>query len=95
MVEIIRRLGVRAEFADHRVEIDARPLHDFRADAQLASEIRGSFLLAAPLLARLGQAVLPQPGGDRIGRRRLILTCSPFASLEPASSSGTTATTSR
>lgn len=71
MVEIIRRLGVRAEFADHRVEIDARPLHDFRADAQLASEIRGSFLLAAPLLARLGQAVLPQPGGDRIGRRRL------------------------
>ncbi len=71
MVEIIRRLAVRAEFADHRVEIDARPLHDFRADAQLASEIRGSFLLAAPLLARLGQAVLPQPGGDRIGRRRL------------------------
>src|SRR5262249_23312370 len=29
------------------------------------------FLLAAPLLARLGRAVLPRPGGDKIGRRRL------------------------
>ena len=40
-------------------------------DPRLAAEIRGSFLLAAPLLARLGRAVLPPPGGDKIGRRRL------------------------
>ena len=71
MIEIIRRLGVSVEWADHAVEIDALSLRDFRADVPLASEMRGSFLLAAPLLARLGQAVLPQPGGDRIGRRRL------------------------
>jgi len=35
------------------------------------SQLRGSVLLAPGLLARTGQAVLPPPGGDRIGRRRL------------------------
>jgi len=36
-----------------------------------ARRIRGSFLLAGPLLARRGEVRLPAPGGDRIGRRRL------------------------
>lgn len=36
-----------------------------------ASRIRGSVMLIAPLLARYGQASLPKPGGDKIGRRRL------------------------
>src|SRR5215510_9713760 len=40
-------------------------------DPALASRIRGSFLLAAPLLARQGEAVLTRPGGDQIGRRRI------------------------
>jgi UDP-N-acetylglucosamine 1-carboxyvinyltransferase len=53
------------------VDCDASTLREFRPDPALGAEIRGSFLLAAPLLARLGQAVLPRPGGDKIGRRRL------------------------
>ena len=36
-----------------------------------ARRIRASFLLAGPLLARLGRASVPPPGGDVIGRRRL------------------------
>jgi UDP-N-acetylglucosamine 1-carboxyvinyltransferase len=40
-------------------------------DPGLCAQIRASFLLAGPLLARIGQAVLPRPGGDRIGRRPL------------------------
>ena len=40
-------------------------------DAELASRIRASFLLAGPLLARLRRASVPPPGGDVIGRRRL------------------------
>ena len=40
-------------------------------DAALAERIRASFLLAGPLLARFGQADMPPPGGDVIGRRRL------------------------
>ncbi|MBQ4034010.1 MAG: UDP-N-acetylglucosamine 1-carboxyvinyltransferase, partial [Paludibacteraceae bacterium] len=33
--------------------------------------LRGSVLLVGPLLARLGYAIIPKPGGDKIGRRRL------------------------
>ena len=40
-------------------------------DRVLSERIRASFLLAGPLLARLGQARMPPPGGDVIGRRRL------------------------
>ena len=40
-------------------------------DRALSERIRASFLLAGPLLARFGRAVMPPPGGDVIGRRRL------------------------
>ena len=40
-------------------------------DPDLCREIRASFLLAGPLLARFGRATVPPPGGDVIGRRRL------------------------
>src|SRR6202044_2108773 len=43
----------------------------FEVDPELAEQIRASFLLAGPLLARFGRAVMPPPGGDVIGRRRL------------------------
>ncbi len=36
-----------------------------------AKKIRGSVMLVGPLLTRFGKAFLPQPGGDKIGRRRL------------------------
>ncbi len=35
------------------------------------SSLRGSVMLIGPLVARIGKAILPQPGGDKIGRRRL------------------------
>ncbi len=72
LVRIVRDLGARIEFtAEHTLTVDASALPAHRADSGLASEIRGSFLLAAPLLARQKRAVLPAPGGDRIGRRRI------------------------
>src|SRR5438067_302876 len=40
-------------------------------DEELCSRMRASFLLAGPLLARLGAVTVPPPGGDVIGRRRL------------------------
>ena len=40
-------------------------------DPELGEQIRASFLLAGPLLARFGRAEMPPPGGDFIGRRRL------------------------
>jgi UDP-N-acetylglucosamine 1-carboxyvinyltransferase len=72
LIEIIRALGVGVSWSgDHTVTVDAAGLRESRPDAALAAEIRASFLLAAPLLARTGLAVLPRPGGDKIGRRRL------------------------
>ena len=35
------------------------------------SSLRGSVMIIGPLLARYGYAILPKPGGDKIGRRRL------------------------
>ncbi len=35
------------------------------------SHLRGSIMIMGPLLARFGQAYIPKPGGDKIGRRRL------------------------
>ncbi|MFV0468460.1 MAG: UDP-N-acetylglucosamine 1-carboxyvinyltransferase [Dysgonomonas sp.] len=36
-----------------------------------SSSLRGSVMIIGPLVARFGQALLPKPGGDKIGRRRL------------------------
>ncbi len=72
MVELLASLGAQIDETAPMVwSIDgsssaARPL-----PAHLACEIRASFLLAGPLLARHGRAELPRPGGDRIGRRPL------------------------
>lgn len=38
---------------------------------QKGGRLRGSVMLAGPLLARFGKAFIPRPGGDKIGRRRL------------------------
>jgi UDP-N-acetylglucosamine 1-carboxyvinyltransferase len=53
------------------MRIDPRNVHRTTLDPRLCSKIRGSVLLAGPLLARTGHCVLPSPGGDGIGRRRL------------------------
>lgn len=36
-----------------------------------ASRLRGSVMIMGPLLARFGKAIMPRPGGDKIGRRRM------------------------
>lgn len=70
MCELLASLGVRiTELAPHRLRFDASTLSSATPEFGKASQIRGSFLLAAPLLARLGQANLPAPGGDKIGLR--------------------------
>ncbi|MCP5057145.1 MAG: UDP-N-acetylglucosamine 1-carboxyvinyltransferase [bacterium] len=53
------------------LRIDTAPLEGTAPSAELGRAIRGSFLLAPGLLHRTGSAVLPRPGGDRIGRRRI------------------------
>jgi UDP-N-acetylglucosamine 1-carboxyvinyltransferase len=72
MLELVASTGAEVTTpAPNAVRIDPRNLRRTSLDPRLGSTIRGSVLLAAPLLARTGHCVLPAPGGDGIGRRRL------------------------
>lgn len=72
MVDLLRGLGATAEWReDNVVAICAADVRSVPLDASLTEQIRASFLLAGPLLARFGRANMPPPGGDVIGRRRL------------------------
>jgi UDP-N-acetylglucosamine 1-carboxyvinyltransferase len=53
------------------VRIDTRSARPKPLDPVLCARIRASILLAGPALARFGSVVLPPPGGDVIGRRRV------------------------
>ena len=65
MISLLEDVGVKvSETADGSCEFDASGLESHEANPELAREIRASFLLAGPLLARQGRAVLPRPGGD-------------------------------
>jgi len=76
LIELLKGLGVHIGKEDEGTYI-------FRADQidlnylntpefyQKATSIRGSVMIIGPLLARFGVGFLPQPGGDKIGRRRL------------------------
>ncbi len=72
MLQLLDSLGAEVAWdrAVHRAAIKA-VVPPCRPDPELAGRIRGSLLLAAPLLARAGRAELCRPGGDRIGRRRI------------------------
>lgn len=72
LVELVRSVGATAEWTERNtLDISAHELRPQRLDPALSVRIRASILLAAPLLARCGNATLPAPGGDVIGRRRL------------------------
>ncbi|MBR6991555.1 MAG: UDP-N-acetylglucosamine 1-carboxyvinyltransferase [Bacteroidales bacterium] len=60
--------GRSYEFKADEVNLDVLESEEF---AQQATSLRGSIMLVGPLLSRFGRARVPQPGGDKIGRRRL------------------------
>jgi UDP-N-acetylglucosamine 1-carboxyvinyltransferase len=74
MLGLLEHLGVRVAWTgENDVTLCAGGLSPdcVEVDRGLSERIRASFLLAGPLLARFGRAVMPPPGGDVIGRRRL------------------------
>jgi UDP-N-acetylglucosamine 1-carboxyvinyltransferase len=71
-IAVLEGLGVRAEWVgDGELRLQADAVTETTPDEGLSARIRASFLLAGPLLARFGEARMPPPGGDFIGRRRL------------------------
>jgi UDP-N-acetylglucosamine 1-carboxyvinyltransferase len=81
-VALLERLGVEAEWiADNSIRLCAASVTEAEVDEELSGRIRASFLLAGPLLARFGEARMPPPGGDFIGRRRLDAHLDAFKDL--------------
>ncbi len=76
LIEILQLIGVKVEhplpdtyiFQADNIDLARLDSDDF---CTAAAQLRGSIMLAGPLLSRFGKALFPQPGGDKIGRRRL------------------------
>jgi UDP-N-acetylglucosamine 1-carboxyvinyltransferase len=69
---LLQKLGATVERrGDHSWALRAGHINGNHPEQSLARKIRTSILLAGPLLARRGHVILPRPGGDQIGRRRL------------------------
>ncbi len=69
MGEILTALGVRVRRGLDWVELDASHLSQSTPPYELVNSLRASFFCIGPLLARLGMAKVPLPGGCKIGSR--------------------------
>ncbi|MCC9137694.1 UDP-N-acetylglucosamine 1-carboxyvinyltransferase [Pontibacter silvestris] len=75
-IELLRNLGVKVSrtapdtytFQADNINLDYLETESF---VKLGRSIRGSVMIAGPMLARFGMCKLPKPGGDKIGRRRM------------------------
>ncbi|HSD24623.1 MAG TPA: UDP-N-acetylglucosamine 1-carboxyvinyltransferase [Solirubrobacterales bacterium] len=82
MLGLLERLGVQVTWmGDNELRLQADDISDTDVDEELADQIRASFLVAGPLLARFGEVRMPPPGGDTIGRRRLDAHLDAFRDL--------------
>lgn len=76
LMRLLENLGVKTQklgkgsYSFQADEINLEYLHstDFLSEGK---GLRGSIMIVGPLLTRFGTAYIPQPGGDKIGRRRL------------------------
>lgn len=76
LINLLAELGVKVNYLDESTcefqadDIDINYINtpEYR---KKAASLRGSVMILGPLVARFGMAVLPKPGGDKIGRRRL------------------------
>ena len=74
MVNIIRELGGKVEIKDHAVSVRLKIFKKEKITLEDAAKIRTSAMFMAPLLARLKKAIIPNPGGCRIGARPIDRT---------------------
>lgn len=69
MADIIKELGGKVTITDHTVKIRVENFKKSKISLDRAATIRTSSMFLAPLLMRLGKALIPNPGGCRIGAR--------------------------
>ncbi len=76
LIQLLRNMGVLVErlapdaysFTAKNVNMEYLQSDEF---LRQSASLRGSVMIVGPLVARFGYAVIPKPGGDKIGRRRL------------------------
>ena len=74
MAETLRDLGVVVDHpAANTYEVSAGDVDWLFVPLEAAAKMRASFMLLGPLLARFGEVIISNPGGDRIGRRPVDL----------------------
>lgn len=76
LIDLLREMGVKVNYItpeECEFQADNIDLAYISSDAyrKKAESLRGSVMVLGPLVARFGKAILPKPGGDKIGRRRL------------------------
>lgn len=73
MANTVAALGAAVEWQPGGVRIDARNIHSVTPPYDLVRRMRASFVVAGPLLARFGEAIIALPGGCNIGPRPVDL----------------------
>ena len=74
MAEVLSDLGVVVDHPEpNTYEVSAGDVDWLFVPLEAAAKMRASFILLGPLLARFGQVIISNPGGDRIGRRPVDL----------------------
>lgn len=73
MAEVLKALGVKLQREGDALSIDSSDISHTRAPYELVSKLRASFFIIGPLLARMGVARIPLPGGCAIGARPVEL----------------------
>lgn len=76
LICLLEEMGVKVKYntpSECEFQADDVNLDYIRSERyrKMAASLRGSVMLLGPLVARFGIAILPKPGGDKIGRRRL------------------------
>jgi UDP-N-acetylglucosamine 1-carboxyvinyltransferase len=75
LIQLLKDMGVKVGQTEggYSFQADDLNLDYLQSDefVRKCAQLRGSVLMIGPLLARFGKAVITQPGGDKIGRRRL------------------------
>lgn len=74
MTDIIEELGGYIDTLDHTITVRMENFSKTKVSLERAAEIRTSALFMAPLLARSNEAIIPNPGGCRIGARPIDRT---------------------
>lgn len=75
LISLIKKLGGKADFTNgHRVIVDGRTMSHYSIDLLYGSKVRVSYMFFAPLLSKFGKAIIPNPGGCRLGARDIDRT---------------------